>query len=63
MANSLKLVVGLFFAFFVIIFSIMTSLSILKDEAVDNYLTISKLNAKSFSKELNQESSKKEQTI
>ncbi|WP_417332606.1 PAS domain S-box protein [Halarcobacter sp.] len=63
MANSLKLVVGLFFAFFVIIFSIMTSLSILKDEAVDNYLTISKLNAKSFSKELNQDLSNMEQTI
>ncbi|NVJ54237.1 MAG: PAS domain S-box protein [Campylobacteraceae bacterium] len=63
MANSVKLVLGLFFAFFIILFSIMTSLSILKDEAVDNYLTISKLNAESFSKELNQDLSDMEQTI
>lgn len=63
MTNNLKLALGVVFSFFIIVFSIMTSLSILKDEAVDNYLTISKLNAKSFSKELNQDLLNMEQSI
>ena len=63
MSNKIKLLVGIIIGFFIIIFSIMTSLSILKEEAEDNYLTISKLNAKSFSKELNQDIANIEQTI
>ena len=41
----------------------MAALSVLKDEAVSNYLTISKLNARSFSKELNQDLKNIEQSI
>lgn len=63
MASKIKLLLGVIFAFFIIIISILVSSSILKEEAVENYLTISKLNAKSFSKELNQDLANIEQTI
>ncbi|RXK07244.1 PAS domain S-box protein [Halarcobacter bivalviorum] len=63
MASKIKLLLGVVFAFFIIIISILVSSSILKEEAVENYLTISKLNAKSFSKELNQDLANIEQTI
>ena len=41
----------------------MSALSILKEEAVNNYLTISKLNAQAFSKEINQDINNIEQLI
>ena len=63
MNNISKLAISSIIVFVIIIFTIMTSLSILKEEAVDNYLTISKLNAKAFSKELNQDIHNIEQTI
>ncbi len=58
-----KLVIGSSIVFLIIISTIMSSLTILKEEAVENYLTISKLNAKAFSKELNQDISNIEQTM
>ena len=48
MKNIFKFLIGSILAVVIIITSIMTALSILKDEAVDNYLTISKLNAKAY---------------
>jgi|GEM_PF-925126 len=63
MSNQVKLLSGVVIAIIVIIGSIMTALSILKEEAINNYLTISKLNARAFSKELNQDLNDIEQTI
>ena len=63
MNNKIKLFIGLIVAFSIIIISILSGLSILKDEAITNYLTISKLNAKAFSKELNQDITNIEQII
>ncbi|WP_320033727.1 PAS domain-containing sensor histidine kinase [Halarcobacter sp.] len=63
MKLNIKLFIGAFISFLIITSSIMYSLSILKEEAVNNYLTISKLNAKSFSKGLNQDINNIEQTI
>lgn len=63
MNNKIKLFLGATVAFIIIISSIMVALSILKDEAVNNFITISKLNAKSFSKEINQDLGNIEQTI
>ncbi len=62
-SNKIKLFIGVVLASIIIISSIMTALSILKDEAVENYLTISKLNSRSFSKELNQDLTNIEQVI
>ena len=58
-----KLAIVSIIVFLIVITTIMTALSMLKDEAVENYITISKLNAKSFSKELNQDLYNIEQTI
>ncbi|XOB63595.1 PAS domain S-box protein [Campylobacterota bacterium DY0563] len=63
MKLNIKLFIGAFISFLIITSSIMYALSILKEEAVNNYLTISKLNAKSFSKGLNQDINNLEQTI
>ncbi len=63
MKLNIKLFIGAFISFLIITSSIMYALSILKEEAVNNYLTISKLNAKSFSKGLNQDISNIEQII
>ena len=58
-----KLVIGIVVGFTIILSIIIMASSLLKEEAVNNYLTISKLNAKSFSKELNQDLSNIEQVI
>jgi PAS domain S-box-containing protein len=63
LSNKIKFLLGVILASILIISSIMTALSMLKDEAVNNYLTISKLNARSFSKELNQDLTNIEQVI
>jgi len=58
-----KIIIGSIIVFLIVITTIMASLVILKDEAVKNYLTISKLNAKVFSKELNQDINNIEKTM
>ncbi len=63
LSNKIKFFFGVILASILIISSIMTALSMLKDEAVNNYLTISKLNARSFSKELNQDLTNIEQVM
>ena len=63
MNSKYKLALGAIIAFFIIIGTILTALSILKEEAVNNYVKIAQLNAKAFSKELNQDLSNIEQTI
>lgn len=63
MNSKYKLALGAIIAFFIIIGTILTALSILKEEAVSNYVKIAQLNAKAFSKELNQDLSNIEQTI
>ncbi len=63
MNKKFTLLIGVIFALFIILGSIMMALSTLKDEAINNYVTISKLNAKAFSKELNQDINNIEQTI
>ena len=63
MNNKVKLGVGVVLTCITILSILITASSILKEEAVENYLTISKLNAKSFAKELNQDISNIEQTI
>ena len=63
MKLNIKLISVVVISFFIIISSILYALSILKNEAVENYLTISKLNAKSFSKGLNQNINNIEETI
>ena len=63
MKNITKLTLGIIISLLIIITSIMSALSILKEEAVNNYLTISKLNAQAFSKEINQDINNIEQLI
>lgn len=63
MKNMTKLAIAISISFLIIISSIMVALSILKDEAVNNYVTISKLNANASSKELNQDINNIEQSI
>ena len=63
MNNNYKLLIGGAIAFIFIISSILITFSVLKDETIDNYLTISKLNARTMSKEINQDLLHVEQTI
>lgn len=63
MKNRLKLALGIIIAFSIILFIIVKALSLFKEEAENNYIKISKLNAKAFSKELNQDLSNIEQII
>ncbi len=61
--KNIKLTAGIFVSFFIVITSIIFASSILKDEAITNHLTITKLNARAISKELNQDLFNIEQTI
>ena len=63
MSTRNKLIIGAIIALLVIISSIIMALSVLKEEAVNNYLTISQLNAKASAKELNQDLNNIEQSI
>ncbi len=63
MNNNYKLLIGGVIASIFIISSIFIAFSVLKDETINNYLTISKLNARTMSKEVNQDFVHIEQTI
>lgn len=63
MNNNYKLLIGGIIASIFIISSIFIAFSVLKDETINNYLTISKLNARTMSKEVNQDFVHIEQTI
>lgn len=63
MNNNYKLLIGGVIASIFIISSILIAFSVLKNEMINNYLTISKLNARTMSKELNQDLVHIEQTI
>ncbi len=63
MKKRIKIIVATLVALLSILSSIMYSFSMLKNEAIDSYIKISQLNAKAFSKELNQDISNIEQSI